>query len=295
MKLLIVGCGYLGRRVALLARRAGTAVTAVTRSGTLDPALAAAGVIGRAVDLDRPQSLEGLAAGNATVLYLAPPPEHGTTDPRAAAWCAFARGDRRPAKLVYLSTTGVYGDCGGALVDETRPLHPATDRARRRLAAEEVLGTWSRETGAALVILRVAGIYGPGRLPLAALRAGQPVLARAEAPCSNRIHVDDLAAICLTATERAPADAVYNVCDGEHSTMTDFYIAVAEAFDLPRPPQISRAQARQVLSPALLSYLAESRRIDNRRLLADLGITLRYPTLQRGLAACRDDGYILES
>ena len=211
-----------------------------------------------------------------------------------AAWCASAREARRPEKLVYLSTTGVYGDCGGALVDETRPLHPATDRARRRLAAEEVLGTWSRETGAALVTLRVAGIYGPGRLPLAALRAGQPVLDRAEAPCSNRVHVDDLAAICLAAAERAPAGAVYNVCDGEHSTMTDFYIAVAEAFDLPRPPQISRAQARQVLSPALLSYLAESRRIDNRRLLAELGITLRYPTLQRGLVACRDDGYTLE-
>ena len=220
-----------------------------------------------------------------------------STAPPTRGWPPGAPPPGKPGaqtKLVYLSTTGVYGDCGGALVDETRPLHPATDRARRRLAAEEVLGTWSRETGAALVILRVAGIYGPGRLPLAALRAGQPVLDRAEAPCSNRVHVDDLAAICLAAAERAPAGAVYNVCDGEHSTMTDFYIAVAEAFDLPRPPQISRAQARQVLSPALLSYLAESRRIDNRRLLAELGITLRYPTLQRGLAACRDDGYTLE-
>jgi nucleoside-diphosphate-sugar epimerase len=287
MKLLIVGCGYLGRRVALLARNSGWEVTALNRSGTVDPDLAAAGVVAQAADLDQPPDLNRLAAKDATVLYLAPPPERGITDPRVGAWCAFARGDQRPARLIYLGTTGIYGDCGGALVDESTPPHPATDRARRRLAAERELQGWSLETGVPLLILRVAGIYGQGRLPLAALRAGQPVVNGNEAPFSNRIHVDDLAAVCLAAAERGPAGAIYNVSDGESSTMTDYFLAVAAAFGLPAPPQISLAQAQQQLSPMLLSYLAESRRIDNRRLLAELGVTLRYPNLRSGLAACR--------
>ena len=287
MKLLILGCGDLGRRVARQAREQHWSVTAVNRGGDLSEDLCAAGVAAIPADLDRPESLAALPAAGAKVLYLAPPPQTGQDDPRVAAWCTFARGPRQPAGLVYVGTTGVYGDCSGALVDESTPPRPGTDRARRRLAAERALQGWSKETGVPLTILRVAGIYGPERLPLAALQAGQPVLRREEAPCSNRIHVDDLARICLAALERAPAGAIYNVSDGEESTFSDYFLAVAAAFDLTAPPQLSLAEARQQLSPALLSYLGESRRIDSRRLYRELGIKLRYPTLAAGLAACR--------
>lgn len=280
----IVGCGDLGWRVARRARERHWPVSAVNRSGT---GPVPTGVTLVAADLDRPQSLAALEPGGSRVLYLVPPPPNGTDDPRVAAWCGFARGARRPSRLVYVSTSGVYGDCGGARVDETTPPRPQTDRARRRLAAEQALQVWSRETGVPLVILRVAGIYGPERLPLAALRAGQPVLRREEAPFSNRIHVEDLADICLAALERAPAGAIYNVSDGEESTFSDFFLAVAAAFELPAPPRISLAEARRQLSPGLLSYLGESRRLDCRRLQRELGVVLRYPTLAAGLAACR--------
>ncbi|AMV71020.1 SDR family oxidoreductase [Desulfuromonas carbonis] len=285
MKLLIVGCGYLGRRVALRAQNAGLTVTAVTRTGTPDRQLSAAAIPQLAADLD--QQLPPLELAASVVLYLAPPPDTGTSDPRLAAFCNAIGEEERPLRFVYLGTTGVYGDCAGALIDEEAPLRPATDRARRRQAAEETLRAWCGTAGVPLVILRAAGIYGPGRLPLAALSAGQPVIRRDESPCSNRIHVDDLATICLAAVQRGRAGAVYNASDGDSCSMTDYFLAVAAAFRLPSPPQITMAEAAQQLSPALLSYLGESRRIDNRRVLSELGVTLRYPDLARGLAACR--------
>lgn len=263
------------------------AVTALTRSGSPDPALTAAAIPLLTADLDQPRTLAALDLDATTVLYLAPPPERGSSDPRITTFGATFSAKPRPLKIVYLSTTGVYGDCGGALIDEAAPLRPATDRARRRQAAEETLRSCCAAAGVALVILRAAGIYGPGRLPLAALSAGQPVVRREEAPCSNRIHVDDLAAICLAAVERGPDGAIYNACDSDSSSLTDYFLAVAAAFGLPSPPQISLAEAQQRLSPALLSYLGESRRVDNRRVLSELGLTLRYPDLQSGLAACR--------
>jgi len=287
MKLLILGCGYLGRRVALRAQSAGLSVTAATRRGSPDPDLSAAAIPQLAVDLDQP--LPALELAGTAVLYLAPPPERGTSDPRAAAFCSAIGERQRPLKVVYLGTTGVYGDCAGARIDEEAPLRPATDRARRRQAAEETLRACCGGAGVPLVILRAAGIYGPGRLPLAALRAGQPVVRRDESPCSNRIHVDDLATICLAAVMRGRDGAIYNAADGDPGSMTDYFLAVAAAFGLPSPPQISMAEAAQRLSPALLSYLSESRHIDNRRVLGELGVTLRYPDLASGLAACRTE------
>lgn len=276
----IIGCGDIGLRVARLWQARGIAVQALARSAESAARLSAAGITPVTGDLDDSISLATLPINGATVYYFAPPPGQGETDPRMRA---FVAAGLRPARVVYISTSGVYGDRDGAWVDEDTPPAPATDRARRRLDAETVLRTWGRETGVRVNILRVGGIYGPGRWPLERLRAGTPVLREEECGYTNRIHADDLAAICVAAAERGGADRIYNVSDGSNGTMTQYFYAVADRFGLPRPPALTLAQAMQQLSPAMLSYLTESRRMDNRRLLSELGVTLRYPDLASGL------------
>jgi len=198
-------------------------------------------------------------------------------------FCAAVTQEQAPAKVVYISTSGVYGDCGGDWVTEETPVNPQTSRAKRRLDAETALSTWGAQVGTAVVILRVTGIYGPGRLPLARLQQGHPVLVEAESPPTNRIHADDLAAVCVAAADRAAGGEIFNVSDGQPGTMTQYFNAAADLLGLPRPPQVSMAQAQQVMSPMMLSYLTETRRMDNRKLREQLGVTLRYPELESGL------------
>ncbi|GAB4293175.1 MAG: SDR family oxidoreductase [Thiohalomonadaceae bacterium] len=276
----IIGCGDIGLRVARLWQARGSTVQALARSDAAAARLSAAGITPLRGDLDIPTTLITLPLDGATVYYFAPPPPQGDTDPRMRA---FVAAGLRPERVVYISTSGVYGDRDGAWVDEDTPPAPATDRARRRLDAETALRTWGRESGVKVNILRVGGIYGPGRWPLERLQAGTPVLREEECGYTNRIHADDLAAICIAVAERGGADRIYNVSDGSNGTMTQYFYAVADRFGLPRPPALTLAQARQQLSPAMLSYLTESRRMDNRRLLHELGVTLRYPDLAAGL------------
>jgi nucleoside-diphosphate-sugar epimerase len=280
--MLIIGCGYIGRRVALHYRAQGGTVLGVTRSGERAQALTAEGIPAQALDLAN-DSLAGLPTEGARVFHFAPPPARGVEDlhtRRLAA--AFARNGH-PRRVVYISTTGVYGDCAGAWVDESWPARPAVDRARRRWDAEQTLRRWSLESGGELVILRVAGIYGPDRLPLERIRQGLPLVREEEAPWSNRVHADDLVAACAAAMERGADGAVYNVCDSNPSTMTDYFFRVADAAGLPRPPVIPLAEAAEALSPGMLSYMSESRRLSNRRLVEELGVRLRYPSLADGL------------
>jgi len=288
MKLIfILGCGDIGRRVARLWQARGAAVHALARSDASARALEAAGITAHRGDLDDPVSLSTLTLDGALVYYFAPPPLQGSTDPRMVNFTAHAG---RPERVVYISTSGVYGDHGGAWVDEDTPTMPNTERAQRRLAAETVLRAWGVENKVAVSILRVGGIYGPGRWPLERLRKGTPVLHEAECGYTNRIHADDLAQICVIAAERGGADRIYNISDGQNGTMTQYFYAVADHFGIPRPPALSMAEARVQLSPAMLSYLLESRRMDNRRLLNELGVELRYPDLASGLAAApRED------
>jgi nucleoside-diphosphate-sugar epimerase len=281
---LIVGCGYVGRRVAALHLARGAPVVGVVRSAPSAKALADTGIGALRADLDA-ERLD-LPTRGAGVYYFAPPPDSGTTDPRLSRFLASLAASGQPRRVVYIGTTGVYGDCGGAWVDESRPPNPSVDRARRRWDAECRLRDWAKATGGELVILRVAGIYGPGRLPLERLRRGLPMVPEEEAPWTNRIHVDDLTAVCLAAMDRAPDGAVYNVSDGHPGNMTDYFNRVADLVGLPRPPVVRLAEAGGRLSEGLLSYLRESRRLDNRRMLAELGVTLRYPTLADGLPAC---------
>jgi nucleoside-diphosphate-sugar epimerase len=190
-----------------------------------------------------------------------------------------------PARIVYISTSGVYGDRGGEWVNEDTPPNPQVNRARRRYDAEQQLRRFGREHNVAVVILRVGGIYGPGRLPRKRLEDRVPIIHEHLAPSTNRIHADDLAQICVAAAQRGRVDTVYNVSDGTDSNMTEYFNIVADYLKLPRPPTIDWQEAERSLSAGMLSYLKESRRMDNRRMLEELRVELQYPTLEAGLAA----------
>ena len=283
--ILIIGCGYVGMRLARQYLGRGEPVLGVVQSEAGLARLAAAGIPGRRVDLAT-ADLDALPLAGACVFHLAPPPGAGRNDPGTRRLAAALARAQPPPRVVYISTTGVYGDCQGAWVDESWPARPGADRAHRRWDAEESLRAWSTASGGELVILRVAGIYGPGRLPLERIRQGVPMVRVEDSPYSNRIHVDDLVGACVLAMERGEPGAVYNACDDRPSTMTDYFLAIADAAGLPRPPLIPLAEAGGQVSAAMLSYLAESRRLSNRRLREDLGLALRYPSLAEGLPDC---------
>jgi len=285
--MLIIGCGYIGERVALRLQDQGEPVVGVVRSGASAEHLGHLGIPVIRCDLDT-ESLPAGSTEGQQVFYFAPPPSVGSEDTGMARFLDGLDESGQPRRIVYISTTGVYGDCQGGWVDETHPVNPQVDRARRRWHAEQLLQAWREQADRELVILRVAGIYGPGKLPVARLRKQLPMVAESDAPWTNRIHADDLVDVCFAAMQRGRNGDVYNVSDGNPGNMTDYFNRVADHLGLPRPPVIDLEQARQELSPGLLSYLGESRRLDNRKLLNDLGVKLRYPDLASGLAACSE-------
>jgi nucleoside-diphosphate-sugar epimerase len=287
--MLIIGCGDVGERLAQNALARGASVTGIVRRPERATELNTRGIQAHALDLDRPLDAPGIDWTDAEIYYLAPPPASGTTDPRINHLLA-ALPNSAGRRIVYISTTGVYGNCEGAWVDETRPANPQVDRARRRHDAEQALLQWREESGAEVVILRVAGIYGPGKLPIERLRRQVPMISAADAPWTNRIHVDDLVAVCEAAMTRGQDGEAYNVSDGRPGNMRDYFDRVADLLGLPRAPLISLEEARRTLSPGMLSYLGESRRLDNGKMLRELGITLRHPNLASGLAASRGEG-----
>ncbi len=284
-KLLIIGCGDIGKRVARLALADGATVYGLVRSAERAAELEALGIRPIIANLDDPSTLKELPRGGATLFYLAPPPGGGATDPRARNLCGAIRPGEEPHKVIYMSTSGVYGDSGGELVTEETPPNPQTTRGKRRFDAENAFREWGKAHGVAVVILRVTGIYGPGRLPVSQLESGQPVLDERLTPLTNRIHADDLARVCLAAAARGEDGDVFNVSDGHPTTMTHYFNAVADLLGYPRPRQVSLEEARQVMSPLMLSYMSESRRLDNSRMLTKLGIRLLYPDLAAGLKA----------
>jgi nucleoside-diphosphate-sugar epimerase len=283
-RVVIVGCGYVGRRVAAAYLERGASVLGIVASKRSADALAASQIPAVPRDLASDE-LGDLPFADVRLFHFAPPPARGLEDQCTRRLVSAFERAGQPARLVYISTTGVYGDCQGAWVDESWPPQPAADRARRRWDAEQTLRQWARATGGQLVILRVPGIYGPDRLPLERLRRRLPMVREADAPYSNRIHVEDLVAACVAAMEGSNATGIYNVSDGHPTTMTDYFQRVADAAGLPRPPLISLQEADGQLSTGMLSYMQESRRLTNRRLVEELGVSLRYPTLDEGLKA----------
>lgn len=287
--IVIIGCGDIGQRVAGRWRARNAHVAGVTRNQATCEALRASGIEAVQAELDEPAALAHLSVKESVIYYFAPPPHEGVTDPRLRNWLAGIGKNALPQRVVLISTTAVYGDTGGDWVTEESPLQPGTDRGRRRLDAETALLEWSRQTGVPVVILRVPGIYGPGRLPRQRLETGLPVLNEAESGFTNRIHSEDLATVCVAAAERGEPGAVYNVSDGRPGTMTGWFNAVADHLGLPRPPQISLAEAETRVSAGMLSYLKESRRISNKKMLEGLGIELAFADLVEGLKSCDQD------
>lgn len=270
---LLAGCGYVGTR---LARRLATRgpVLALVRSAGSAAALAAKGIPARALDFDQSGPL-GLPQLIGAIVYLAPPPRSGDGDARLAGFLA-GLGALQPEALVYVSTTGVYGDSAGQPVDEDSPTVPTGEGGRRRLAAETLARAWCAARGVRCVVLRVPAIYGPHRLPLERLERGEPVVCEEEAGPGNRIHVDDLVAACAAALAR-PLSGIVNVTDGHPDSMGAFQRRLAVLAGLPPPPEVDWAEAQRVLSPGLLGFLREARWVRSRRLTPDLGVVPRTP------------------
>jgi nucleoside-diphosphate-sugar epimerase len=278
----IVGCGYVGKRLALRLMEHYD-VTATVRSQERVAELQREGISAVTLDLDRlrtsarvPEKLE-----QAAIFYLAPPPRKGESDLRLDRFFQIATVP--PHAFIYLSTTGVYGDTKGACVDESVPVRPMTDRAHRRVSAEEMTRVWCTERHVRRVVLRVPGIYGPGRLPIDRLRQGEPTVRDAEAGVTNRIHVDDLVTACVTALTNTEARGVYNVTDGNSYTSTQFLDRVATLANLPPAPRVSMDEAQLTFSPERLSFLNESRQVSNERMLRNLGVQLKYADVDEGI------------
>ena len=295
-RVLLVGCGDVGLRVAAALGGGGAGrprLLALTSSPERVPQLRRHGLLPLLGNLDAAPSLRRLAGIATRVVHLAPPPGEGGggaawwRDPRTVALARALRLRSLPVSLVYASTSGVYGDCAGALVAETRPVAPGTPRAQRRVNAERAVRHLGR-AGVRTSILRIPGIYAPDReggTPEARLRRGTPVLTAQDDVYTNHIHADDLARACLAALWRGKPQRVYNVSDASAMKMGDYFDLAADLYGLPRPPRVPRSTAQDALPVMLLSFMSESRRLDNHRLLDELGLRLRYPTVATGLRA----------
>jgi len=284
-RVLLIGCGDVGLRVASRLRGR-VRLLALTSSPDRVPALRERGLAVLQGNLDEPASIARLAGLATRVVHLAPPPDEGEADPRTAALLRALRLRVPPASLVYGSTTGVYGDCGGDKISESRPVAPRTSRARRRVDAERAVRFFGRSASVRATILRIPGIYAPDReggTPRERLQRGTPVLRSEDDVFTNHIHADDLALALVAALWRGRPQRVVNAVDDTELKMGDWFDLAADFYGLPRPPRVSREEARQALPPTLLSFMSESRRLGNERLKRELRVRLRYPTVVQGL------------
>ena len=282
----IIGCGDIGTQVAQFYLDQGVAVHGLVRSIESVKRLQSLGISTSQADLSASFKLD-FNVEKSQLYYFAPPPAQGTEDIHTShLLAAMQSAGQSPSRIVYISTTGVYGDCQGRWISEDEPVKPEADRARRRLDAEIQLSEWTRQSDTEIIILRVAGIYGPGKLPLARLRKGLPVIRESEAPFTNRIHSADLVKMAITAMQRGHNRAIYHACDGHPGTMTDYFKQVARKAGLPPPKEISLAEGEKSLSAGMMSYMRESRRLSNTKTLRELDLKLAYPSLQEGLQHC---------
>ena len=278
IRVLLIGSGDIALRAASLLRGRAR-VYGVTRRPADVPKLRAQGIVPVVADLDDFGALRRLATAPFAVLHCAPPPSDGRDDPRTRRLlAALARAQIIPQRLVYISTSGVYGDCAGARVGETRARRAQTPRARRRVAAEDRLRAWAARRGVRLTILRAPGIYAETRLPLDRIRQGTPVLTPEDDVYTNHIHADDLARAAVAAIFHGRPNRAYNVADDAELKMGGWFDAVADAFHLPRPPRVTWDEAEQRIAPLLLSFMSESRRLVNARMKRELRVRLAYPT-----------------
>lgn len=282
---LIVGSGDVARRaIPWLAKR--FKVYALTRQSDSCAQLRALGAQPLIADLDDHHSLSRIAGVANALLHFAPPPGSGEQDGRTARLlAALGRRGSVPLRMVYISTTGVYGDYGGALISETDRCRPDTARARRRLHAEQQLRHFGVRNGVCISVLRAPGIYAGNRLPIARLERGAPILCADEDVYTNHIHAEDLARLACIALFRGRPGRVYNAVDDTHMKMGDYFEFAADALGLARPPRMGKAELRKELTPMAMSFMAESRRLSNDRIRNELRLKLLYPTVCDGYAA----------
>jgi nucleoside-diphosphate-sugar epimerase len=265
---LVVGVGYLGQRF-------------------LEQNKDARGITRADFDLDHDRTFAVKLPQQYNILYTVPPARNSASDARLER--LLAKLDPTPQRFVYISTTGVYGDHGGAPVDEDTPVNPASPHAAKRVVAEETLRAWAADNACEAIVLRVPGIYGPGRLGIERIREQSPIVREADVGPGNRIHVDDLATCCAAALADDVPAGIYNVGDGDHRSSTAFTFEVARQLGLPPPPTISMEQAEEQFSPMRLSFLRDKRRVDTRKMREVLGVELQYPNPGDGLGASLDD------
>lgn len=289
-KLLIVGCGDVAMRLAALLKERYHLIGLCRNIENFEK-LRAHGIHPLAGDLDHPASLDRLPGLAHTIVHLAPPPGQGRKDTRTkhllSALGRKAKNAILPQRFIYISTSGVYGDCGGGWVDENHAVNPRNDRAWRRLDAEHQIRNWGNRHGVRISILRVPGIYAENRLPIARLQQGLPALLAHEDSYTNHIHADDLARIIVAAMRYGKPGRIYHACDDSHMKMGAYFDLVADHFKLPRPRKITREQAQTMLSPAMLSFMQESRRLTNVRIKQELRVKLLYPTVADCLSAMK--------
>ncbi len=319
--LLIVGCGDVGTRLAthLASMHTPDRIRAigVVRSESSAEALRKAGIDVLRADLSSRSTLARLRGLAHWMAMLAPPPGEGARDSHSRRLIAslttgtpaslmrkktaavFARPAGGPRLLrtipgrraspfarrwVYVSTTGVYGDAGGARLNETSPARPSSARAHRRVDGEQVFRRANRQSLARVAIARAPGIYAQDRLPIERLQRGLPALHPDEDVYTNHIHALDLARICWFALFRGRPSRVYNAVDDNELKMGDYFDMVADATGLARPPRVSRAELPALVTPMMLSFMRESRRLSNQRLHDELRVALRYPLVASTLA-----------
>jgi len=281
-RLLIAGCGDVAMRaIPLLTRR--YRIFALIRNPAYLEKLRSLGVRPISGDLDNRASLARITGLADAVLHFAPPANSGICDMRTRNLLSALSRGTRPKHLVYISTSDVYGDCGGARVSESHPLNPQTARAQRRVDAERQIRSWAKRNHVKASILRVPGIYAANRLPLDRLRASTPAIAQKEDSYTNHIHADDLARISIAALQHGRACRVYHASDDSNLKMGDYFDVVADAFGLPHVPRLPRAEIKRAASPALWSFINESRRLANTRMKRELKVRLRYPAVADGL------------
>ncbi len=283
LRILIAGCGDIGLRAARQLRGKAR-VYGLLRTPERAAELRAAGVIPVLGDLDDRRSLRRIAGLADVVFHFAPPPPEGERDPRTRHLVAALSATSLPRTLIYVSTSGVYGDCAGAVVPETRPARPVNARARRRQDAERQLRRWARCAGVGLVILRAPGIYANDRMPEERVRKGLPALRPEDDIYTNHIHADDLAGLAVAALFRGARNRLYNAVDDSGLKMGDWFDVVADTIGVARPPRLAKEEVMAAVTPAMRSFLSESRRLTNERIKGELRYRLRYPTVRQGLA-----------
>jgi nucleoside-diphosphate-sugar epimerase len=278
---LILGCGSVGQRVEKLERKQGTKAHCICKTEQSLANLQKQGVDATALNLEHLKNSK-IILEHSQIYYFIPPPSKGIKDTTITQLFNHL-APHTLKKIILISTTGVYGNCNGDWLDENTPVNPQADRAKRRLNAEKQLQTYCQKHNIDYTILRVPGIYGAEKLPRARLEKKQPILTVSESPFSNRIHIDDLAHLAFKCMHHTLPQKIYNIADNQPSSMSQYFINVAKALNLAEPTQISLDEAKQTMSANMISYLVESKRINNKALLTDLNYQLKYPHLDSGL------------